>query len=823
MIYRILSYLFLVTFVIAIILVALPFSLFQKEKPIIHVLLLDISVSSPIKGDDINDLISRIEPVVQAKEFVVRGYFSDKCLFVEEPLKLVEDLNKKLMLEEWLKGGAEFKPYLNLNVTNLEATAREAYEKWSPKGLVHILLVTDGKENSGNIINLRELVKQTDLVLTIVPTKNKIEDVFVKNLTVPQSIDVGQAFEIETTILATKNFKKVILQLAVGNNETLQKEVELKKGKNNFIFTSSFSSPGNFEISATVLEKDSFLENNTLTIQAKTVDLKEVLIVSNEPNSVLSSLVKNSVVLSPVQFPIKSSALLKYNSIVFDDVHWSKLLDSGKIEALKEYIEKGGKLFVSGGPHSFGFGDYLGSPLEKILPVKINPSGLVSMVVGIDISGSMESEVGGMRKIDIAINSLLDISKSLEPNDELGVHLYNEKRIKKDLWIPITAVKDFESELNDKIKIIPKPTGGTFILPALQSIYNLLSTDERLLRIAVIITDGESQETNFEEVLTKFQQIKPPISLVLIGADLSQESPLVLACKKVFGTQWEPVYIDTHWINLKECFKDALKKIAAGFSDEGQFKIFANQAHPISRTIQPFDSPFKGIILKSSLKQNSSSLLDIDDRFPLLAHRYLGQGEVISFQSGFYENWAGAWLNSAQGKSFQSMIASWLQQTQNSLVRLELENAKEGFAVIIHSSQKSMDSFAEVQLSLKGNKFTCVRKSNTTWGCLLNWQEASSVKSNEIYQITHNGESNKQLLLGEGLFPTIVSKEIYDIFESSVVGEYFPNDNIKWRWSIGQVPKIELKSYEPDSNIKFFFFIALGSFLLAILCRGRSS
>ena len=105
----------------------------------------------------------------------------------------------------------------------------------------------------------------------------------------------------------------------------------------------------------------------------------------------------------------------------------------------------------------------------------------------------------------------------------------------------------------------------------------------------------------------------------------------------------------------------------------------------------------------------------------------------------------------------------------------------------------------------------------------MNWQEASSVKSNEIYQITHNGESNKQLLLGEGLFPTIVSKEIYDIFESSVVGEYFPNDNIKWRWSIGQVPKIELKSYEPDSNIKFFFFIALGSFLLAILCRGRSS
>lgn len=822
MIYRILAFLFLLIFVFAIIFASLPLTLFEKEKPVVHVLLMDISKSAIIKSDEIDNFYNRIESVLPFGDSLVRGYFADKSIYMDEGLKSIDESNKKLILQEWFTGGETYKPYLNLNITNLEMAVREAFEKWSSKGLIHVVMVTDAKENNGKLINLGEFVKKNDLLLTIVPIKENPEDVFVRDLYVPDTIAVNQPIEIKTNIFATGNYKKIVLQILIDNKETIQKEVELKTGKNSFAFETSFQTPGIFEMTAKVVLNDSFPENNAVTIQVKTTDIKEVLLVTEEPNSFLASLLKNSKMITPIGFPRNVSELINFNSIVLENIHWNKLLDVGKMEALKEYVKRGGKLFVSGGFKSFGFGDYMGNSIEALLPVKINPSGLISMIVGIDISGSMESDVGGMRKIDIAINSLLDISKSLEPNDELGVHLYNENKVKNDLWIPITKIKDFESIMKNKIKIMPKPTGGTFILPALQTIYEALANNEKKLRIAVMITDGETQENNFEETLKKFQQIKPPINVILIGADLSLESPLVLAGKNIFGDTWTPVNINAvGWPNLNDCFKEALKKVATFFSDEGQFKIFANQAHPISHSIQPFVSPYKGIILKTSLKPGASTLLDIDDRFPLLAHKYFGMGEVISFQSGFYENWAGVWLNSDQGKSFQSMLGSWLLQSKSNPIKLVVENSHEGFLVKINSQLKSMEKYAEIQFNLKGNSNTCIRSGNTSWSCFLNWQEASDIKPNDLFQIKYRAEDGKDILAGEGIFPQIISKEIFDIYDPTLLANHFPNNSKKWRWADDKIPKIEVKSYQQVSNIKFFFLVALISFLLAIFFRGR--
>lgn len=823
MIFRILSFLFLLVFVIAIIFTALPLSLFQKESPVVHVLLKDLSLSTFVLPIEAENIHSRLKEVVSPKDLIVRGYFADKSIYFDKEPISAKTFQEIKTIDEWLLGENTFKSYLNLNMTNLESAVRDAYEKWSSKGQVHVVLVSDAKENNGKIINISELVKQKNIVLTVMPFDEKPEDVFLKDLIVPDNIAINQPFEVEATIFSTRNYKKIHFQLSLDKNNLIQKELELKTGKNNYSFTTILNSPGIFELTGNLIVKDAFTENNSLTIQVKTVDMKEVLIVTEDAGSALIKMVRNIKTIPPIEFPRQVSELLKYNSVILENIHWKKLFDTGKIDALREYILRGGKLFVTGGMQSFGFGEYMGSALEELLPVKVNPSGLVSMIVAIDISGSMEADVRGMRKIDIAINSLLDISKSLEPNDELGVHLYNDKRVKKDLWIPLTAVKNFENIMNNNIKIIPKPTGGTFILPALQSVFEILSTSEKKMRIAVIITDGETQETNFEETLLKFKQANPTISLILIGADLSQESQLVMASKKAFGDAWNPVNINNvGWVNLRDCFKEALNKIAAGFSDEGEFKICVNQDHPISRSVQPFESPLKGIILKTSLKPNSSSLLDIDDRFPLVAHRYLGQGEVISFQSGFYQNWSGNWLSSSQGKSFQSMISSWLQQSKNNPIKLQLENVNDGYRITIFSQLTSMEKLSEIQLSLKDKKFSCVRNSNHTWGCQLTWQEALMIKSNEPFQIFNKNSGGKEILLGDGLFPPVVSKEIFDIYENSMISKHFSNNDLKWRWSEGNVPKIEIKSFQSITNFKFFFFVALISFLLAVFCRGRS-
>lgn len=820
MISRILSYCFSFLFVIAIIMIALPISLFKKEKMVVHVLLLDVSQSMKLNLEDTEKISTRVEGAIDTNDALARGYFADKSLFMDDEIKLVKAQNKKLLIEEWLKNSNLFVSYLKQNVTNLEFATREAFDKWSDKGLVHIVMLTDAKENSGHIINAREFLQDQGGVLTIVPLSSDLEDIYVKEILVPENIVVNQAFTIETVLLATQTFQNATMQISVGNNEKILKEVSLKKGKNNFLFSSTVSANGIFEVSVKILIPDSFAENNSFSIQAKTSDAKKILIVSESLTPTISQIVKNNIIINPIEFPHDVSVLLSYSGVVLDDIHWKKLLDVGKMKALKEFINRGGKLFVLGGPHSFGFGDYIGTDLEKILPVKINPSGLVSLLVAIDISGSMESEVNGVRKIDIAVNSLLDIAKSLEPNDEIGVHLYNEKRIKQDLWIPSTLAKDFENVLNDKIKILPKPSGGTFILPALQTLYEKIFINERLLRIAVLISDGETQEKDFDDILQKFQNSKPPISFIFIGADLKTDSALVLSGKKIFGPQWEPVYLDKLW-NLKDSFNEALKKIASGFSDDGKFKIFVNQAHPVSRMIQPFEGVFNGIILKTRLKQGASTLLDINDRFPLLAHRHLGLGEVLSFQSGFYDNWADSWLNTSQGKAFQSMLQSWLLNSDNNIIKVSLENTANGYSIVVHSTMKSMELFPEIQLRLANKKFNCIRNSNNSWSCNLDWQEISPIKPDEIYQIYFLNENNSEQLLGEGIFPPIISKEISDIYETKLTSNYFPAGNKNWRWAEDKVAKIEIQGFTSVSRVQLFFYIALFSLLCAIFFRGR--
>jgi len=820
MMYRIFAYFCSLLFVIAIIMIALPISLFKQEKQVIHAIMLDVSQSVKIGSNDAGKIIAKFENTFSSNDAFVRGYFADKSLFLDEEIKPINNFDKKALIEEWLKSSVTFIPFLDTEITNLEFATRSAFEKWAEKGLVHIILVTDAKENSGSLINLREFLQQHGGVLTIVPILETPEDIYVKDIVLPENIVVNQTFTIETVLFATKSIPKTTLQISIGNNEKIVQEVSLKKGKNSFLFSSTVVENGIFEVSAKILENDSFPENNQLTIQAKTIEINKVLIVSESLAPTISSIAKNHNIISPIELPRDVISYLGYSAVILDDIHWKKLLDAGKMSALKEYINRGGKLFVLGGPNSFGFGDYIGTELEKLLPVKINPSGLVSLLVAIDISGSMESNVNGVRKIDIAVNSLLDISKSLEPNDELGVHLYNDKKTKQDLWIPLTLAKDFETVLNDKLKILPKPIGGTFILPALQTIYEKISSSERLLRIGVLISDGETQEKDFEEILQNFQKASPPISFIVIGADLDVNSSLVKSGKKVFGADWEPVFLDKLW-NIKDSFNDALKKIASGFSDEGQFKIFANQGHPISRIIQPFEGTFNGIILKTRLKPNASTLLDINDRFPLLAHRHFGLGEVLSFQSGLYDSWAGTWFYSTQGKAFQSILHSWLVNEGNKAPKISIENTSKMYSVVVQSTLKSMEAFSAVQIKVGGLKIDCIRNSNHTWICNLNWQKINQIKTGEVYQIYCANEDGSEQMVGEGVFPPILSKEALDLYETNLLSNYFSPNDKNWRWANDKVEKVEIQGFESVSRINLFFYIALFSLLLSIFFRGR--
>src|SRR5262249_17907903 len=59
-----------------------------------------------------------------------------------------------------------------------------------------------------------------------------------------------------------------------------------------------------------------------------------------------------------------------YHAVVLDDVGRAAVPD-GALDALAPHVATGGALVVPGGPHLFGDAGFVGTPLDRVLPVAL--------------------------------------------------------------------------------------------------------------------------------------------------------------------------------------------------------------------------------------------------------------------------------------------------------------------------------------------------------------------------------------------------------------------------------------------------------------------
>jgi hypothetical protein len=94
---------------------------------------------------------------------------------------------------------------------------------------------------------------------------------------------------------------------------------------------------------------------------------------------------------------------------------------------LTRWVDGGGGLIVLGGPMAYDMGGYGDTPLEKILPVKIDPveqeiESAASILIILDRSGSMSAMAGWSKtKMELADEGAVASIRLLRPFDQVGV------------------------------------------------------------------------------------------------------------------------------------------------------------------------------------------------------------------------------------------------------------------------------------------------------------------------------------------------------------------------------------------------------------------
>ena len=375
--------------------------------------------------------------------------------------------------------------------------------------------------------------------------------------------------------------------------------------------------------------------------------------------------------ITPDHFPDSAAALQAYDAVILADVPRGEGgLSVEQEQQLTSYVhDAGGGLVMIGGPHTFGAGGWIGSSLEKILPVDCSmpasrtlPVG--ALVVVLDHSGSMGEIVNGTTnsKQQIADEASVLALQTLSLQDYFGVLSFDTA----STWDVPLAINTNPIQATRTIRQIT-PAGGTDICPALELTTEALlklPADSVALKHIILLTDGDSQRGDYPAILAKMNAAKITLSTVAVGDDADRQ--LLLALANAGHGRFYPVSDPRVLprIFIKEASvlrRPLISEDPTGISTQLQRGSTLTQSLARSQ-------PVFGMVLTSRKPspQVEGPIVAGKQNDPLLASWQAGLGRVTVFTSDATGRWASQWIGTPQFGSFWSQVVRSAQRPAQS-------------------------------------------------------------------------------------------------------------------------------------------------------------
>ncbi len=526
-----------------------------------------------------------------------------------------------------------------------------------------VVLLTDGNDTSDRAAETAQALGAKGIELFTVPLRNAAApEVLVERVNIPRRLKVGEPFDLQANI---RSNVETTAKAKLYQNQFLieQRDVTLKPGDNAFA-APNLTADGNFityELEV-IPAQDTLLENNRAQATASLRGQPRVLIVDSEPDKIrpLADVLRGEKLGVEVRgapgLPRSLEDLQQFDLMMLSDVS-ALSLSREQMELYRHWVQDfGGGFAMLGGENSFGAGGYFRTPVEQLLPVRMEhedrqdlPS--VALLIVLDRSGSMAAQVQGQTKMSLADQGAVLALNVLQPKDYFGV-LAVDVRVHTVAPLAQHAARE---PIAQQIMSITAGGGGIYVYTSLvEAFAQIRDLPARIKHIILFSDAADAEEKNGGEMsdgargtgsaldlASAMLSAKITTSVVGLGLETDKDTAFLRQLAERGNGRF---YLTNDATNLPQIFTTETAKVAQSSLVEEPFQAMPVRAHAMLGGIDWGQSPLLLGYNATKAKPTAEILLATERGEPLLTTWRYGLGQSAAFTSDAKSRWAAEWL-----------------------------------------------------------------------------------------------------------------------------------------------------------------------------------
>jgi uncharacterized membrane protein len=526
-----------------------------------------------------------------------------------------------------------------------------------------LVLLTDGNDTQDHALAAAQQLGRDGVELVAVPLRNAdAPEVLVENVEAPRRLKTGEPFDLVAQIRSNRD---TATKVRLYQNQFLieERELTLHTGLNEFR-AANIQPEGNFvtyEVEA-LPSTDTLAENNRAQTTVSLRGQPRVLLVDAQPekNRALPDVLRREKIeveaRSTLGAPKTLEDLQQFDLFILNDVS-ALNLGRDQMELYRRWVQDfGGGFVMIGGEQSFGVGGYFRTPIEQMLPVRMEhqdrqdvPS--VALLIVLDRSGSMTAQVQGVPKMSLANQGAALALNVLQAKDYFGVLAVDTRAH------TIAPLQQHPSKaaVEQRILSVNAGGGGIYVYTSLAESFQLLRDIPARVKHVILFSDAADAEEKVGgemgdgvrgggsalELASAMLAAKITTSVVALGMETDKDTGFLRQLAERGNGRF---YLTSDATTLPQIFSTETMKVAQTSLIEEPFLAQPLSKNPIIAGIDWAQAPLLLGYNATKPKPTADLLLASERHEPLLAIWRFGLGQAAAFTSDAKNRWAAEWL-----------------------------------------------------------------------------------------------------------------------------------------------------------------------------------
>ncbi len=551
---------------------------------------------------------------------------------------------------------------VNPDYTNLQSAVELAAAAFPPGVRKKIVLISDGNQNSGDVMKALRQTGSDRIELDVLPISfHAPAEVMADKLHLPERIRENEAFDMTFHVSARQRSPATI---TIFRNDVpiTEQRVMLQPGSGNqFTMSMRLEAPGFYVYTARVTSEDDTIHaNNEASSYVYIQGQARVLLVTpqggyGEVEHLVDICREESLepsVISPANYPRRIDELSRYDLVILANVPASDFTEEQMKMTRAGVRDLGLGLIMVGGDNSFGAGGYETTPIEETLPVsmsikqrKIMPKG--ALVIILHTCEFARGNYYAKKITSAAIDTI-------QARDEVGVLYYDYSGGVKWLF-PLRAATN-KTYMKSKVSKCEPGDMPSFV-PAFEKARIGLMKSNAMVRHIICISDGDPARPNTKDVSIMAQN-KITVSCVAINPHSPRDKDVMKYISIKTGGRF---YFVKDPSKLPQIFVKEAQVVKRSLIYNKPFQPQLNLSSELTKGLRQAEIPQLLAYVATTPKDRSlvSIISEGENKDPILVEWRYGLGKAVAFTSDASSNWAKHWIGWEKYRKLWSQTIRW--------------------------------------------------------------------------------------------------------------------------------------------------------------------